>query len=205
MDIGDRLREALTHKRWSAHRLFRELEESGIPGTASYASISSYQNEPNADEMVSLAYAKAVAEKLEVRKEWFGFGSGEMTEEEEEQARQAREGIHDYPIYSIRRDADSAPESAEDEAAFGEVLEDGFPEYSEFTPTVMHVFNNAYARWIKYGMGPQGAVERAKVAVELGRLVLEPLRTFKTKLDTRSHTDFMLAQLHALMLAIPTE
>ena len=74
-------------------------------------------------------------------------------------------------------------------------------ELPGMTPTEEAVLRAMIARWNK--AVPCRFSERLKRLAELARMMDAPLERFGTELEARELSDFRLAQLHALSLAMP--
>jgi hypothetical protein len=205
--IGRRVQERLLERGKNPHWLHGKLqadEYKGL-GSRSYGAISKYvrgQGSPPQDWTV------AVASELGVRVAWL-YGHGPKFEQ-------------DYPVattylFDIGRRAEETMDYA---VAFWRIVNDkkkGFPQYSRLTPAIRTLFHNAFGRRVLVGKDIGRLLpwkERAKHAVEIGRALLddwklcgrpidEPQSTVEDPLHSRLFTDYAVARLHAMMLAMP--
>lgn len=195
--IGERLRIAIRRMpargRERGIRLFQKQMEERYPGVTgtSYPSIHSYLQNRTAPPLEFLA---AAAELLGVREEWLANGEGEMTEERQ-------------------RIMKAAPEPVEED--IDDVLEEAFPGYKALPAIVQYTFADVLGRAAEAQMLnlasqldgrrvlPNGYIRL--MAAEFGKLLMLPTTHFGFgPMDTgsREFTDYALAMLHALSLAI---
>jgi len=101
---------------------------------------------------------------------------------------------------------DDGPMVLDPEPERREWIAEVVPEYREFTNTEKQLFRAAWARWRRYGVRRRLTKNEERAdAKTLGRLLMEPLKEYDPgkQLSKKRRSDFIVAQLHALMLAMP--
>ena len=198
--FGERLGEALKLKGWTAYRLSQAMAKTSVRGRT-YPAIKRYLDGstlPDGD------FLTAVARLLEVPS---GFLFGEPRG-----AEATSHKVTATALYEMARGPDEDEESRRD---FDRVLRRKFQEYGDLTPLVSILFGNTYARLVKYKAAQRedalGATERAECAGDLGGRLLNdwhkfrgtPNRTeWESVFASREFTDYAVARLHAMMLAM---
>jgi hypothetical protein len=197
--IGQRVHDRLLEMGKNPHWLHGKLQAKKYDGlgSRSYGAISKYvrgQGSPPQD------WTAAVADELGVRVAWL-YGHGSRFEEEPLAATY---------LFDIGRRAEETMEVA---PAFWRIVHKGFPLYGQLSPVVRTVFHNAYGRHVKVGRRAEDLLpwrERAKCAVELGKTLQDDwIRNGRSTEEInpdrppRAWTDYALARLHAMMVAMP--
>lgn len=194
--IAQRLQEALDLKGRSAYWLAEQMADTDVRGR-SYPAIKRYlaANEPATPNE---RFVDKAAQILQVPPAWLLGAPGDP--------RAAMTVPVDRSLYDVGRGLNEGPA---DEDAFQARLKRELPEYAAWTPLVRVMFHNAHRRRL-YRLSEQardvGAVDRAKAAVDLGQRLLADWREIgrETGDDWTSPawTDYAVARLHAMMLAM---
>ena len=199
--VGERLQEALNRKGWSAYKLSEAMKARGFQ-RCSHPTIRRYllgETQPQQE------FIHGAARILEVRPEWLlGDTGGPLV------------GGHEVTATALYEMACGPDEDDESRLDFDRVLRRKFQEYGDLTPLVSILFGNTYARLVKYKAAQRedalGATERAECAGDLGGRLLNdwhkfrgtPNRTeWESVFASREFTDYAVARLHAMMLAMP--
>jgi hypothetical protein len=188
--LGERLQRALRQRGLRVKPFAEEMRDLGAP-QSSYPMVRRYLD-PSGDYTPRQDWLVKAARLLRVRLAWLVAGDGPMELGEA--------GVESRPIWEVAK-----CETATEKDVFVRHFDEGFREYGGMTETIQLVFNNMFARWMgSMDLDALTVEERADKAVQLGELLMAPLRVFQPgELHTRRHTDFMLGQLSALGLAMP--
>lgn len=193
--------EGFAKKMGEEHRrLEARFPGSGFPGH-SYRSVFDYlkgRTEP------SRAFLKAAARVLRVRYAWLDAGEGEMTESQVVIAEAtAVHATHEAVMMIHRRRAGAAPPviDAPATAAYLAMLA---PELAK-SPVAKPVLAEAWDRYVAGSPTPPDAARTLELVKDLWALVEAPLklRGMRTEWTDRTRTDYYVAMLHALTLAMP--
>lgn len=188
--LAERLKLALVKRGHKVKPLAKTIRDRGIP-RSSYSMVRRYL-ESDGDYQPQQDWLVEAAKILRVRMAWLVAGEGPMELGEF--------SVPTRPIWEVAGCGES------DKGAFMARFSHDFPDYGEMTETLQLVFRNMFARWLgSMDLDQLTIEERADKAVQLGRLLVAPLRLFQPgkKLHTRRNTDFMLSQLSALGMAMP--
>ncbi len=209
-NLAQRLNRALVQRGLKVKPFAKQIEDRGIP-RSSYSMVRRYL-EPIGDYQPQQDWLVEAAKLLRVRLPWLVAGHGPME--------LGAAGIESRPIYEVAGCSNDAEVDVfmarlnerfprvgiglTDHKGIG-VVEEDEPGYEVMTETVQLVFNNMFGRWLgSMDLNSMSIEERADKAVQLGELLMAPLRVLRPeRLHTRRYTDFMLSQLIALGLAMP--
>jgi transcriptional regulator with XRE-family HTH domain len=173
MTIGDRLREALAG---STYTIKAASEELGVP----YSTLRRYLDDARYPPPTNLLIA--ASELCGVSPEWLLTGLGSKQPD-----RTMAETLEAENEADIRRVSQ----------AWSEISGRLNP-----TPTEEQAFRSYLARWLKADPVPT-LEDRINRMVQLAEMLEAPLAVFGSELDARRTTDYRLAMLQALGLAMP--
>ena len=207
MSFGTRFKRALDSANMSVRAFGRRLDDEGekrVRG-GSYPTLHRYLKD-DASARPSAEFVDTAARILGVRPQWLMSGNEEMTETRQ----RASGGFRSTPLHRIASDQDE--DDAQSRKAFWAGWKGGVhagadkPTYERMPPVVQVVFGNALARLVLANPTALDPADRGRIAARLLNLAMRPFDEFMTDApldDSRAITDYMLAMLHGIMLAMP--
>jgi transcriptional regulator with XRE-family HTH domain len=186
--VGERLSEALEDRGWTAMDLERALPDVKGSSNEQIRRYTRGGSDPN------LEFLETASEALGVSRAWLWPGIGAK--------RAGAASLGERSLYDV-----VSAETEEQRQTFDATLSK-LRGFQDLTPLVKALFQNALARWI--GPPRQKTFEECEDrTVQLWGLLLAPLEKLGTRGELaaepshRRETDYLVAMLHALMLAMP--
>ena len=189
--VGERLKQALDARNWTANKLSTELRQPGRDRVHG-CSTPAVQRYLSGGRGPGDAFVEAAAEVLGVRAAWLRGDSGGP--DVSDRALMARD-LHEIVL--------GAGASEPSRRNFDRAMREDFPEYENLTSVVIVLFGNAVARWLHHHQLPGTAKARGKAIAQLGRSILDEWETYGNgDFTSPEFTDYAIARLHAFMLAV---